>query len=161
MNIRLRKTVAKAMVKKRGSTAIAVLRQKKKLYTNPELIADPSMRERFDKKKSWMTNLAETDLKEMYGDKLPESIPDKAAWTIAKLNETEVFVVKKLIAAHGETNFKKMAFDRKRNTLQWTEEQCEKKVNMLTVSNLVHICEDGRCLCGYTPNSSYVKKQKN
>ncbi len=161
MNIRLRKTVAKAMVKKRGTTAIAVKKQKKKLFTNPDKIADEALKARFDKTKSWMTNLAETDLKEMYADKLPESIPDKAAWTISKLSENEVSVVRKLIAVHGESNFKKMAFDRKLNKFQWTEDQCGKKVKMLTVSNLIHTSEDGKCLCGYVPTSSYAKKKKN
>jgi hypothetical protein len=147
------------MVKKRGTTAIAVKKQKKKLFTNPKKIVDEELKARFDMNKSWMTNLADTNLKEMYSDKLPESIPDKAAWTIKKLSENHVAVLRKLIAAHGDTNFKKMAFDRKLNKYQWTEDQCEKKVRMLLVDNLVHVCEYGKCPCGVSSNSSHVKKK--
>ncbi len=158
-NPRLRKTVAKAMVQKRGTTAIAQLRVKKRRFTNPSTIQDPHLRERFDKEKSWLANLASTDLKEMYEQSLPETIASKAAWTLSKLSEDEVVVVRKLIGAHGETSYRKMAFDRKLNKLQWTEEQCEKKVKLLVEENRVHVCEDGKCLCGYTPNSSYVARK--
>lgn len=159
MNIRLRKNVAKAMVKRRGSTAIAKKAVKKRLFTDPSTIVDDELRERFDKKKSWMTNLKETDLKEMYQKSLPVEIADKAAWTISKLSEDETAVVKKLIQQHGPEGYRKMAFDRKLNKFQWTEEQCEKKVKMLLVDNRVHICEEGRCLCGSLPVSSYVQRK--
>ena len=159
MNIRLRKNVAKAMVKSRGTTAIAKRTLKKRLFTNPNAIHDECLKERFDKSKSWMTNLAETDLKEMYEGHLPESIPDKAAWTIPKLSEDEATIVRKLLSVHGQENFKRMAFDRKLNKYQWTEEQCEKKVRMLLVDKRVHTCEQGRCLCGSLPVSSYAQKK--
>jgi hypothetical protein len=159
MNPRYRKTVAKAMIRKKGTTAIARQQQKKKNFQNPSLIRDEKFREVFDKEKSWVENMKSVDLKEMYGECLPESIPDKAAWTIQKLNEDEVDIVRKMVAKHGESAHSKMAFDRKLNIFQWTEEQCEKKVKMLLVDNLVHVCEDGKCLCGYTPNSSYVSKK--
>ena len=151
--------MAKAMVKKRGTTAIAKQAVKKRLFTNPSTIRDDELKERFDKKKSWMTNLKETDLKEMYQDSLPAEIADKAAWTISKLSENEVAVVKKLVAEHGSDGFKKMAFDRKLNKFQWTEDQCAKKVKMLLVDNRVHTCEEGRCLCGSLPVSSYAKRK--
>jgi|LauGreDrversion4_2_1035121.scaffolds.fasta_scaffold03292_8 hypothetical protein len=156
MNIRLRKNVAKAMVKKRGTTAIAKRALKKRLFTDPSAIHDEQLKERFDKSKSWMTNLKETDLKEMYEERLPEIIAEKAAWTIPKLSENEAEVVRKLITAHGADEFHRMAFDRKLNKLQWTEEQCEKKVRMLIVDNRVHTCEEGRCLCGSLRVSSNV-----
>jgi hypothetical protein len=159
MNIRLRKNVAKAMVKKRGTTAIAKKTLKKRLFTNPNVIHDEELKERFDKGKSWMTNLKETDLKEMYQDHVPVEIPEKAAWTIPRLSENEVEVVKKLVSEHGPESYRKMAFDRKLNKFQWTEEQCEKKVKMLIIENKVHICEEGRCLCGSVPVSSYAKRK--
>ena len=159
MNPRFRKTVAKAMIRKRGTTAIAKKAQKKKNFQNPSLIRDDKFRAVFDKEKSWMENMKSVDLKELYGHELPESIPAKAAWTLPKLNENELQIVNKLIAAHGETGFKKMAFDRKLNIMQWTEEQCERKVNLLVRDNRVHICGIGKCLCGETANSSYVAKK--
>jgi hypothetical protein len=159
MNIRLRKNVAKAMVKKRGTTAIAKRTLKKRLFTDPSAIHDEQLKQRFDKNKSWMTNLKETDLKEMYTECLPESIAEKAAWTIPKLSEAEAEAVRKLMQEHGAESFRKMAFDRKLNKFQWTEEQCEKKVRMLLVDKRVHTCEEGRCLCGSVPVSSYVARR--
>lgn len=158
-NPRIRKTVAKAMVKKRGTTAIAKVTVKKQRFTNPSTIRDPQLRERFDKEKSWLTNLESTDMKEMYENSLPVSIPDKAAWTLPKLSEDALAAVRKLIASHGESNFNKMAYDRKLNIFQWTEAQCEQKVKLLLVDNRIHVCSEGTCLCGYTPNSSYVAKK--
>jgi hypothetical protein len=158
-NPRMRKTVAKALIKKKGSTAIAKKVIKKQRFTNPDQIADPKLRAVFDKTKSWMSNLDSVDLKAMYFDSLPEQIPSKAAWTISKLSEDEVVVVQKFMKSHGDSNFKKMAFDRKLNIYQWTAEQCEKKVGMFVAGDRVHKCEDGRCLCGYTPNSSYIAKE--
>lgn len=158
-NPKFRKTVSKAMVKKRGTTAIAKLAQKKKLFANPNKIKDEKLRERFDKDKSWIENLKATDLKEMYSEVLPDVIAEKAVWTLPKLSEDELAVVKKLIATHGESNFRKMSFDRKLNVYQWTEAQCEKKVSLLVKEKRVHICEDGKCLCGNTSNSSYVAKK--
>ena len=142
MNPHLRKTVKKAMVKKRGSTAIAKLAQKKKLFENPSQIQDEKFKDRFNKKMTWIQNMRATDLKEMYGESLPEDIAAKAQWTLPKLSEDELAIVKKLIATHGESNFKKMSFDRKVNLLQWTEDQCEKKVNLLLKDNRVHVCEE-------------------
>ena len=159
MNPRFRKTVAKAMIKKKGTTAIAKQVHKKKLFKNPSLIKDPKFRAVFDKEKSWLENMNSVDLKTMYSDSLPEIIPAKAAWTLPKLNEDELTVVKKLIEKHGETGFRKMSFDAKLNKYQWTEEQCEKKTNLLLKDNRVHVCEEGRCLCGNTPNSSYVPRK--
>jgi hypothetical protein len=158
-NPKFRKTVAKAMIKKRGSTAIAKLPQKKKLFTNPNRIQDAKLKERFDKEKSWIQNLKTTNLKEMYSEQLPETIPDKAAWTVPKLSEDEATTVRRLVQVHGEINFRKMAFDRKLNIYQWTEDQCQNKVKMLLVDKRFHVCEDGKCLCGCTPNSSYVAKK--
>lgn len=158
MNPRLRKTVVKAMVKKRGSTAIAKKPQKKKNFLNPSAIQDDKFRAVFDKEKSWIENMRTVDLMELYGKDLPEEIPAKAAWTLPKLSEDEAAVVRKLIKTHGETKYRKMAFDRKLNIFQWTEEQCEKKVNLLA-NNRVHTCEEGKCPCGTTPNSSYVAKK--
>ncbi|TEB18091.1 hypothetical protein C9890_0485 [Perkinsus sp. BL_2016] len=159
MNPRFRKTVSRAMIRKKGTTAIARLAQKKKHFHNPSTIRDQKFREVFDKEKSWLDNMNSVDLKEMYGDCLPEVIPDKACWTLPKLNEDELNVVRKLIATHGESGFKRMAFDRKLNRYQWTEDQCEKKVKLLLVDNRIHVCEHGKCLCGDTANSSYVSKK--
>ena len=159
MNPRFRKTVTKAMVKKRGSTAIAKKAQKKRNFENPTAIRDEKFKAVFDKEKSWLENMKSVDLMELYGNDLPEQIPAKAAWTLPKLSEDEASVVRKMIEAHGEASFRKMAFDRKLNVFQWTEEQCEKKVMLLTRDNRVHVCEDGKCLCGYTANSSYVAKK--
>ena len=157
-NPRLRKTVAKAMVKRTGSTAIAKQIHKKRLFTNPSAIQDIQLKESFDKNKSWMTNLATTDMKKMYENQLPEKIACKAAWTKAKLSEDHLEVVQRLIRLHGD-NYRKMAFDRKSNLYQWTEDQCENKVKLLTISNSLHFCEEGKCLCGTTSNSSYVAKK--
>lgn len=151
--------MTKAMVKKRGTTAIAKRDQKKKLFHNPDTISDPKFRAVFDKEKSWIGNMNSVNMRELYNDSLPESIPNKASWTLPKLSEEELIAVKKLIASHGETGFRKMTFDRKLNVYQWTEEQCEAKVNLLLRDNRVHICEDGKCLCGVTPTSSYVAKK--
>lgn len=157
-NPRMRKTVARAMVKRSGSTAIAKQLHKKRLFTNPNAIKDEELKATFDRTKSWMDNLRGTDLKKMYENKLPETIAAKAEWTKAKLSEDELAVVKRLIESHGD-NYRKMSFDRKNNLYQWTESQCENKVKLLTVSNRVHFCEDGKCLCGVTSNSSYVPKK--
>jgi hypothetical protein len=159
MNPKYRRTVTKAMVRRKGTTAIAKKEQKKKHFQNPSAIQDIKFKALFDKKKSWIENMNSVDLKEMYCDSLPETIPDKASWTIPKLNEEEVTCLTKLIGKHGDSSFRKMSFDRKLNVFQWTEEQCAKKVKMLLVDKLVHVCEDGKCLCGYTPNSSYVPKE--
>ena len=159
MNPRFRKTVAQAMVKRKGTTAVAKQTHKKKLFKNPSLIKDDKFKAVFDKKKTWIENMNSVDLKAMYVDCLPETIAPKAAWTMTKLSEDEVEVVKKLVEKHGESNFKKMFFDIKLNRYQWTEEQCEKKVNLLLKDNRVHVCEEGKCLCGNTPNSSYVAKK--
>jgi hypothetical protein len=159
MNPRFRKTVSKAMIKKRGTTAIAKKLQKKKHSVNPTAIRDDKFRAVYDKEKTMLENMRSVDLKTLYNDSLPVSIPSKAAWTLPKLNEEEVSVVRKLISLHGEGGFKKMACDRKHNKYQWTEEQCQKKVNLLVNENRVHICEDGKCLCAYTQNSSYVPKR--
>lgn len=154
----MRKTVAKAMVRKKGTSAIVKQTHKKKLFANPSAIRDQKFKERFDKDKSWIENMNAVDLKEMYSASLPESIAAKAKWTLSKLSEDELVVVQKLLAAHGPTNFRKMFLDRKLNKFQWTEHQCEKKVNLL-IENRIHVCQDGKCLCGDTPNSSYVARK--
>lgn len=159
MNPRYRKTVTKAAVKKRGTTAIAKKAQKKKHFQNPTAIQDAKFRAMFDKEKSWNENVRSVDLKDLYENDLPESIPAKASWTLPKLSEDEAAVVRKMVDTHGECFYRKMAYDRKLNIFQWTEEQCEKKVKLLLEDNRVHVCEDGKCLCGYTSNSSYVAKK--
>lgn len=156
----MRKTVAKAMVKKRGSSAIAKQIHKKKLFTNPSTIQDEGFRKSFDSSKSWIDNLQSTDLKKLYENTLPIDLPAKAEWTRPKLSEDELEVIQRFVKHHGD-NYRRMAFDRKSNIFQWTEEQCETKVKLLTVSNRVHMCEEGKCLCGSTPNSSYVPRGKD
>ena len=159
MNPHMRKTVAKAMVRKRGTTAIARQTHAKKRFANPSSIKDIKFKERFDKEKSWIENMKTVNLGEMYSESLPETIASKAKWTLPKLNDSELAVAQKLVAVHGDSNFRKMFFDRTLNKFQWTEEQCQKKVNLLLQQGRVHICEEGRCLCGNTPNSSYVARK--
>jgi hypothetical protein len=146
------------MLKKKGTTAISKQIHQKKLFTNPSAITDVKFKGLFDREKTWGENMKAVNFKDMYSDSLPEFIPDKASWTLPKLSEDELAVVQKLISAHGETQYRKMFFDRKINIFQWTEEQCERKVNLLK-ENRVHICNEGKCLCGSTPNSSYVPRK--
>ena len=153
MNIRLRKTVKKALIKKKGTTAIKVEKAKKRCF-DPASIGDQSFKAVYDKDISFVENLKAANLKELFEEKLPESIPRKAAWTMPKLSEEENAIVQRMVSAHGD-NFKKMAFNRKLNIYQWTEEQVQRKVDLLNQGR-VHVCDDGKCLCGYTPNSSYV-----
>ncbi|KAF4736375.1 hypothetical protein FOZ63_002422, partial [Perkinsus olseni] len=107
----------------------------------------------------------------MYFDKLPEVIPDKAEWTLPKVNEEELSVCKKLADKYGKEVpmaedaeeqeelqnefFSRMARD-KLNKYQWTWGQLRKKFN-LALEGRVHVCHPD-CQCAMAKQSSNVKK---
>jgi Ribosome biogenesis protein Nop16 len=155
--IRYRKSVKRALIKKQGRVGNLQARQPKKDFYNPKRIQDPEFRAVFDKEKTWIENGNSVDLQELYASRLPESIPDKARWTIEKLSEDHQQVITKLIAKHGEANHAAMGRDRKVNLYQWTTEQVSKKIFLLN-QNRVHVCSE-KCLCGTAPNSSQVSRK--
>ena len=150
--IRYRKSVRKALVKQSGRVGVYQGKVAKNDFYNPTRINDPTFKSSFDKNKTWIENAASVDMKAMYEDKLPESIPAKAAWTIPKLNEDELAAIKRLKSKHGE-DAHAMAKDRKSNPYQWSAEQCERKMKLMSQAR-IHVCSD-KCLCGTTKSSSY------
>ena len=154
--IRYRKSVKRALIKKQGRVGNLQARVPKKDFFNPKRIQDPEFKAVFDKEKTWIENGCSVDLQKMYAHRLPESIPEKAKWTIEKLSEDHQQVITKLIAKHGEANTASMARDMKLNIYQWTPDQVSKKIYMLH-ENRVHICSE-KCLCGTAPSSSQVPK---
>ena len=157
--IRLRKTVRSAAIKRTGTSSIVgkVKRIKKKNFEDPRHCAEPKFVAMFDKEKSWLDNLKTCNLGEIYADRVPDAIPEKAAWTISKLSEEDLDALKKLTAVHGG-NITRMRFDRKLNKYQWTENQIERKLALLAEGR-IHVCELGKCLCGETANSSNVQRK--
>ena len=155
--IRYRKSVKRALIKKQGRVGNLQSRQPKKDFFNPKRIQDPEFKAVFDKEKTWIENGNSVDLQSMYASRLPESIPDKAEWTLEKLSEDHRQAISKLVAKHGETNPAKMARDMKVNIYQWTAEQVSRKIQLLN-QNRVHVCSE-KCLCGTAPNSSQVSRK--
>ncbi|KAF4689106.1 putative potassium transport system protein kup 3 [Perkinsus olseni] len=90
------KRAARAKGRRKGKTP------KNTLYQNPKAIKDDIFREKFDKHKTFLQNMDSCNLKDMYFDKLPEVIPDKAEWTLPKVNEEELSVCKKLADKYGK-----------------------------------------------------------
>ena len=152
--IRYRKSVKRALVKQQGRVGTYQGKAPKTDFFNPSRIADPIFKAAFDKNKTWIENGASCDLKALYESQLPESIPAKASWTIPKLNEDELSLIKRLVSKYG-SNFAAMSRDRKGNTLQWTSDQCERKAKMAEEGR-VHVCSE-KCLCGTSASSSYVR----
>lgn len=101
---------------------------KPRRFTNPNLIKDPKLRERFDKKKSFLENLRCTDLKEMYADRFPTEEQLAKVGHVPKVNEDEAKICQALVQKHGEEEYDAMFRDHKVNVWQWTAKQCEKKV---------------------------------
>jgi len=155
--IRYRKSVKRALIKKQGRVGNLQARVQKKDFYNPKRIQDPEFKAVFDKEKTWIENGNCVDLKKMYYNRLPETIPDKAAWTIEKLSEDHQQAITKLIAKHGEANLVPMSRDMKVNIYQWTTEQLTRKIDLLKL-NRVHVCSE-KCFCGSAPNSSQVSRK--
>mmetsp|Transcript_45385 Transcript_45385/g.84663 ORF Transcript_45385/g.84663 Transcript_45385/m.84663 type:complete len:161 (+) Transcript_45385:43-525(+) len=121
--------MGRSLRKRRNAKVNTVKPKEKKLqkkHFNARQIQDPELRKRFDKSKSLKKNLENTDLKEMYKERLPKKIPKKGAHPL-KVNEEEAPICKKLIDKYGE-DYQKMHWDVKINIFQWTTKQCEKKV---------------------------------
>ncbi|EER20502.1 hypothetical protein Pmar_PMAR010248 [Perkinsus marinus ATCC 50983] len=159
------KRAARAKGRRKGKTP------KNLLYQNPKAIKDDTFKEKFDKRRTYLQNMNSFNLKDMYYDKLPEVIPQKAEWTLPKVNEEELNVCKKLAEKYGKEVptaadeeeqeelqnefFSRMARD-KLNVYQWTWGQLRKKFN-LALEGRVHVCH-ADCQCALAKQSSNVKK---
>merc|ERR1712151_346049 len=114
----LRKTRNKALVQKKD------LGTKRKIH--PKKIQDESLRQAWDLNKTMKQNLESTDMKKLYFDRLPKSIPKEARHQ-PKVNEEEAPICEKLSKKHGD-DYEKMPRDIKINVFQWTQQQCKKRV---------------------------------
>jgi hypothetical protein len=94
----------------------------------PKRIREDAIKEKYDKNKTMLQNLNNTDLKEMFAKKLPTHIPD-APLNPPKVSERDAPVCQRLQAKFGN-DYAAMARYHKVNIFQWTEAQCKRKVEM-------------------------------
>jgi hypothetical protein len=94
----------------------------------PKRVQADAIKEKYDKNKTMLQNLNQTDLKEMFGKNLPTHIPD-APLNPPKVSERDARVCEKLHAKFGN-DFAAMARFHKFNIFQWTEPQCKRKVEL-------------------------------
>merc|ERR1712118_132314 len=85
----------------------------------PKRVQADAIKEKYDKNKTMLQNLNQTDLKEMFGKNLPTHIPD-APLNPPKVSERDARVCEKLHAKFGN-DFAAMARFHKLNIFQWTE----------------------------------------
>merc|ERR1711953_842656 len=106
----LRKTRNKALIQKRGSKKKEMGTQRK---LHPKKIRDESLRKVWDVKKTLKQNFENTNVKELYFDRLPTSIPKEARHQ-PKVNEEEAPICEKLVKKYGD-DYEKMQRDIKIN----------------------------------------------
>jgi len=89
-------------------------------------IRDEALKEVYDPKKTMKQNLASTNVKEMYLNRLPAEVPTKPKHP-TKVGEEEAPICEQLDRCHGD-DYEAMHWDIKVNVFQWTVSQCKKKV---------------------------------